>query len=141
MTARHKAVLWVVLPLIGLAAVFMIRVCSPAETSADGAPEPEVSVPTLPDSEPSQGNSDVIEICPSQLMSGFATDYSGADWVTAVNETTTVLITCGPDEGTYKLWVIDLNDVADQPDLYLESCGDVYCQGAYSLVMLEEVLV
>lgn len=142
MTARAWTYAWIVLPLIGLAAVLLLRwhigdnpevpVPTPAAPEAVETPSQQV----IPSPEPAQPSP--VEVCPSQLMQGFATDYSGT-LMSRVSTNTLVKITCGPDVGTYELYVVDLANIMDEPDLYLESCSDPYCQGAYGILMLERM--
>lgn len=143
---RKHYLMWVIFPLLALAAVFVIRVCVPEpEDQPQAVPsepppmvQPEDPTAHLPES-PSEPSADTIEVCPSQMFEGYATDTTGGAWATRVTDSTTIIVTCGVDAGTYRLYVVDLNDPMDQPDLYLETCSDMYCTGAYGLVMLEEV--
>ena len=130
MSSSHKQMLWWALPAIALVAWFVLRVCLPegsTEPQADSVEpgpsvdSPSTDTPVMPEPSlepevPAEASADTIEVCPSQLFEGFATDYTGGPWATRVTDSTTVVVTCGVDAGTYHLYVCLLytSDAADE---------------------------
>ena len=143
MKARHVSQLWIILPLLALVAVLCIR-WNHEQTSSQTT-EPDEQEEVLPSEPPTEEVvPDVVQVCPDDTFpvvtvgtTSYLTDYSGQLPLNLPADTV-VEITCGSAEGTYKLHTYGLSTY-DEPDVILESCSDMFCTGAYSLVMLERV--
>lgn len=147
MKAAHRKTLWIILPLLALAGVLAVKLCAPSEPTEDTATPSVVAEEETPPSLPQPSTSPtpaVVQVCPDDTFpvvivgsTAYLTDYSGQLPLSLPSDTI-VEITCGSSEGTYEIHTYDLMTY-DEPDVILESCSDMFCTGAYSLVMLERV--
>lgn len=145
MKARHVSQLWIILPLLALVAVLCIRWHASKEPEATAEqPEQEKTLPPPAESTEEEVVPDVVQVCPDSTLpvvivgsTVYLSDFSGQLPISLPADTL-VEITCGSSEGTYKIHTYDLS-AYDEPDVILESCSDMFCTGAYSLVMLERV--